>query len=153
MALHSTAFGGWPHWIWGGLRLWHIRPWRFGNLLQARAQRTISFANTVRCSSVCCSSVRRTTNMFAFYCWLFFDPCYKQRRRWGPSTTANIWELISNSKKAMENPSISIFYLIYHAVMMFMALIGVSTTAMMISQALEFAATGGAVFEEEVMTI
>ena len=53
----------------------------------------------------------------------------------------------------MENPSISIFYLIYHAVMMFMALIGVSTTAMMISQALEFAATGGAVFEEEVMTI
>ena len=33
---------------------------------------------------------------------------------------------------------------------MFMALIGVSTTAMMISQALEFAATGGAVFEDEV---
>ena len=38
---------------------------------------------------------------------------YKQRRRWGPSTTANIWELISNSKKAMQNPSISIFYLIH----------------------------------------
>ena len=75
---------------------------------------------------------------------------YKQRRRWGPSTTANIWELISNSKKAMSNPSISIFYLIYHGTMMFMALIGVSTTAMMISQALEFAATGGAVFEDEV---
>ena len=75
---------------------------------------------------------------------------YKQRRRWGPSTTANIWELITNAKKAMSNPSISVFYLIYHAVMMFMALIGVSTTAMMISQALEFAATGGAVFEDEV---
>ena len=75
---------------------------------------------------------------------------YKQRRRWGPSGTANTWELIKNAKIAMSNPSISVFYLIYHAFLMFTALVAVSTTAMTISQALEFAATAGGVSEDEV---
>ena len=74
---------------------------------------------------------------------------YKQRRRWGPSTTANIWELIKNRSVATKNRSISSFYVFYHAVSMFMSLIGLSTTCLMISQALEFAATGGAVFAED----
>ena len=74
---------------------------------------------------------------------------YKQRRRWGPSTTANIWELISNRSLATKNRSISSFYVIYHAICMFMSLIGLSTTCLMIAQALEFAATGGTVFSED----
>ena len=39
---------------------------------------------------------------------------YKQRRRWGPSTTANIWELIVNRSKAVKgNSYISNGYILY----------------------------------------
>ena len=63
---------------------------------------------------------------------------YKQRRRWGPSTTANIYELISRFQLARKNRNISIFYIFYHAVSMGLSLLGPATTALMVAQGFEF---------------
>jgi len=50
---------------------------------------------------------------------------YKQRRRWGPSTTANIWELIVNRKAAVKgNAYISNGYILYQFLIMIFSLIG-----------------------------
>jgi hypothetical protein len=59
-----------------------------------------------------------------------------QRRRWGPSTTANVWELIQNQKEARKNnPYISLPYVVYHMMMLVFSQIGVSTTIMMVAEA------------------
>ena len=61
---------------------------------------------------------------------------YKQRRRWGPSTTANVWELILSQRQARKNnPYISMPYIIYHLLMLIFSQIGVSTTIMMVAEA------------------
>ena len=61
---------------------------------------------------------------------------YKQRRRWGPSTTANVWELIRNQREARKNnPYISMPYILYHLFMLIFSQIGVSTTIMMVAEA------------------
>ncbi|CAG5082997.1 Oidioi.mRNA.OKI2018_I69.PAR.g10253.t1.cds [Oikopleura dioica] len=61
---------------------------------------------------------------------------YKQRRRWGPSTTANIWNLVAQQKLARSsNPYISVPYILYQFTVMVFALIGVSTTMMMVAEA------------------
>ena len=61
---------------------------------------------------------------------------YKQRRRWGPSTTANVWELILCQKQARKNnPYISMPYIVYHLMMLIFSQIGVSTTIMMVAEA------------------
>ena len=61
---------------------------------------------------------------------------YKQRRRWGPSTTANIWELIKNQKIARKNnPYISGPYILYQFTVLIFSMIGLSTTIMMIAEA------------------
>ena len=61
---------------------------------------------------------------------------YKQRRRWGPSTTANIWNLVAQQKLARRsNPYISVPYILYQFTVMTFALIGVSTTMMMVAEA------------------
>ena len=67
---------------------------------------------------------------------------FKQRRRWGPSTSANIYELISRSQLARQNRNISIFYVWYHAISMGLSFLGPATTAMMVSQGFEFALRG-----------
>ena len=60
-----------------------------------------------------------------------------KRRRWGPSTTANVWEMIKNQQEARKNNSyISMPYVIYHFAMLIFSLIGVSTTIMMVAEAL-----------------
>ena len=61
---------------------------------------------------------------------------YKQRRRWGPSTTANIWQLIKNQKRARKNnPYISLPYILYQLLVLIFSLVGLSTTVMMIAEA------------------
>ena len=61
------------------------------------------------------------------------DTFYKQRRRWGPSTTANIWELIVNRKAAVKNNAyISNGYILYQFLLIIFSLIGLSTTVMMV---------------------
>ena len=61
---------------------------------------------------------------------------YKQRRRWGPSTTANIWNLVAQQKLARRSNSyISVPYIVYQFTVMTFALIGVSTTMMMVAEA------------------
>ena len=61
----------------------------------------------------------------------------EKRRRWGPSTTANVWEMIKNQAEARKNNSyISMPYVIYHFAMLIFSLIGVSTTIMMVAEAL-----------------
>ena len=43
-----------------------------------------------------------------------FDEFYNQRRRWMPSTMANIMDLLMSWRRTIEvNPNISIFYIIY----------------------------------------
>ena len=67
----------------------------------------------------------------------------KQRRRWGPSTTANIWELIVNRKKAVAgNAYISNGYILYQFLIMIFSLIGLSTTVLIVAEALLMAAPG-----------
>ena len=62
---------------------------------------------------------------------------YKQRRRWGPSTTANIWELIVNRKNAVAgNAYISNGYILYQFLIMIFSLIGLSTTVLIVAEAL-----------------
>ncbi|CBY40705.1 unnamed protein product, partial [Oikopleura dioica] len=62
---------------------------------------------------------------------------YKQRRRWGPSTTANIWNLVAEQKTARKsNPYISVPYIMYQFTVLVFSLIGVSTTMMMVAEAL-----------------
>ena len=61
---------------------------------------------------------------------------YKQRRRWGPSTTANIWQLIKKQKRARKNnPYISFPYILYQLLVLIFSLVGLSTTVMMIAEA------------------
>ena len=61
---------------------------------------------------------------------------YKQRRRWGPSTTANIWQLIKKQKRARKNnPYISLPYIMYQLLVLIFSLVGLSTTVMMIAEA------------------
>ena len=67
---------------------------------------------------------------------------FKQRRRWGPSTTANIYELIDRTSLARRNRNISVFYIFYHAVSMFLSLLGPATTTMMVAQGFEFGLRG-----------
>ena len=61
---------------------------------------------------------------------------YKQRRRWGPSTTANVYQMILNQAQARkQNDYISFAYIFYHILMLIFSLIGVSTTLMMVAEA------------------
>jgi len=58
-----------------------------------------------------------------------FDTYYKQRRRWGPSTTANIWELIKNKDIAVKsNAYISRGYIAYQFFLLIFSVVGLSTT-------------------------
>ena len=63
---------------------------------------------------------------------------YKQRRRWGPSTAVNIFELISKSELAVaRNPYITRMYVFYQLMILVLSTVGISCTIMVIWEALE----------------
>nr|AYU70919.1 chitin synthase 2 [Cryptolestes ferrugineus] len=62
-----------------------------------------------------------------------FNEFYNQRRRWMPSTIANIFDLLSDSKRTIErNENISMLYIIYQIVLMIGTVIGPGTIFLML---------------------
>ena len=72
------------------------------------------------------------------YCPTEFDEFFKQRRRWIPSTVANLITLISESGIITRgNDSISIPYILFQAVMVFSTSISPATVILVIAAGLE----------------
>lgn len=72
------------------------------------------------------------------YCPQEFSEFYKQRRRWIPSTVANLMMLISESKIiTRKNDSISILFIIYQILIMFSTAIAPATVILIISAGIE----------------
>ena len=68
-----------------------------------------------------------------------FGEFFKQRRRWGPSTVFNIYDLISNTNRTRGlNDSISLFYIIYQAVLQVSSFLALATVTMIIQGSFEF---------------
>ena len=61
-----------------------------------------------------------------------FEEFYKQRRRWIPSTIANLVEVISNFTKITKNDSITILFIIYEFLIIFSSLISPATIILII---------------------
>merc|ERR1712141_418667 len=69
-----------------------------------------------------------------------FDEFYNQRRRWMPSTIANIADLLSDAKNVVrKNEDISYLYIIYQIMLMITTLLGPGMIFLMIVGALPFA--------------
>ena len=69
-----------------------------------------------------------------------FDEFFNQRRRWMPSTIANIFDLLTDYKHVVEsNPDISIFYIIYQSMIMVGTVLGPGTIFLMLVGALQAA--------------
>ncbi|XP_062569276.1 chitin synthase chs-2-like [Saccostrea cucullata] len=65
-----------------------------------------------------------------------FNEYFNQRKRWGPSTLANIMSLLQDSKNTVKtNSNISWLYIFYQASLMAATLIGPATILMMIAGA------------------
>ena len=63
---------------------------------------------------------------------------FKQRRRWGPSTAVNIFELITKSKQAVANNNyITILYIGYQLLFLVLQSIGICCTMLIMWEALE----------------
>jgi chitin synthase len=81
------------------------------------------------------------------HCPTEFEEFFKQRRRWIPSTLANLLMLVSEFKSVTKgNDSISILYILFQVVMIFSTAISPATVILIISAGLEtfnipFAAT------------
>ncbi|KAK3091198.1 hypothetical protein FSP39_017898 [Pinctada imbricata] len=57
-----------------------------------------------------------------------FKEFFNQRRRWMPSTMANIWDLLaSHSRTTKKNRDISYFFIIYQFILFFSSILGPST--------------------------
>jgi cellulose synthase/poly-beta-1,6-N-acetylglucosamine synthase-like glycosyltransferase len=57
-----------------------------------------------------------------------FNEFYNQRRRWVPSTMANIFDLLSDARRITKiNSNISMPYIIYQIILMFGTIIGPGT--------------------------
>ena len=68
------------------------------------------------------------------YCPTEFDEYFKQRRRWIPSTIANLMTLISESKIiTTNNDSISIIFILYQILIMFSTAISPATVILVIA--------------------
>ncbi|XP_034321523.2 chitin synthase chs-2 isoform X2 [Magallana gigas] len=66
-----------------------------------------------------------------------FDEFFNQRKRWGPSTLANILALLQEGDKIVDvNPNISWLYIIYLGSLMVSTIIGPATILMLIAGAL-----------------
>ena len=69
-----------------------------------------------------------------------FDEFFNQRRRWMPSTIANIFDLLQDYKHVVaSNPDISIFYIIYQSMIMVGTVLGPGTIFLMLVGALQAA--------------
>lgn len=72
------------------------------------------------------------------YCPIEFDEFYKQRRRWIPSTVANLFMLVSESNLITRgNDSISILYIIFQCIMIFSTAISPATVVLVIAAGLQ----------------
>ena len=72
------------------------------------------------------------------YCPETFDEFYKQRRRWVPSTIANLLLLISKAKNITSaNNSVSWLFIIFQAVMVFSTAISPATVILIIASGLQ----------------
>ena len=66
-----------------------------------------------------------------------FKEFYNQRRRWMPSTIANIMDLLSDYKRVIKNnDDISIFYIVYQIMMMVGTVLGPGSIYLMLAGAL-----------------
>ncbi|KAI8497118.1 chitin synthase I [Branchiostoma belcheri] len=69
-----------------------------------------------------------------------FKEFFNQRRRWGPSTMANVMDLLLDGRRTAKiNSSISNLYIIYQMAMMISSVLGPATVCMMIAGALTYA--------------
>ncbi|XP_046564336.1 chitin synthase chs-2-like [Haliotis rubra] len=67
-----------------------------------------------------------------------FNEFFNQRRRWTPSTLANIMDLLASSKVTVaRNPNISFLYIIYQIAMMAGTVLGPGTVIMMIAGSIQ----------------
>ena len=72
------------------------------------------------------------------YCPVEFDEFFKQRRRWIPSTVANLWLLVSQGKKmASNNESIGWLFIIYQTFIILSTMIAPATVILIISSGLQ----------------
>lgn len=66
-----------------------------------------------------------------------FNEFYNQRRRWVPSTMANIFDLLSDAKRITKiNNNISMPYIVYQIILMFGTIIGPGTIFLMMVSAI-----------------
>jgi chitin synthase len=66
-----------------------------------------------------------------------FNEFYNQRRRWVPSTMANIFDLLSDANRITKvNNNISMPYIIYQVILMFGTIIGPGTIFLMMVSAI-----------------
>ena len=66
------------------------------------------------------------------FCPETFEEFYKQRRRWIPSTIANLGVVISSYKEITKNNSITIFFILYEFLIVFSSLISPATVILII---------------------
>lgn len=67
-----------------------------------------------------------------------FNEFFNQRRRWTPSTFANILDLLSTGRAtAKRNQNISILYILYQAGLMFSSIVGPATILLMVVSAFD----------------
>lgn len=66
-----------------------------------------------------------------------FNEFYNQRRRWVPSTMANIFDLLSDAKITKVNNNISSLYVFYQSILMFGTFIGPGTIFLMMVSAIQ----------------
>ncbi|XP_078574100.1 uncharacterized protein LOC144860632 isoform X1 [Branchiostoma floridae x Branchiostoma japonicum] len=73
------------------------------------------------------------------YCPEEFDEFFKQRRRWTPSTLANLVLLIRTwGEGRMKNQNVSVFFILYQACLLFSTLIGPATCILIVSGGVEY---------------
>ena len=69
-----------------------------------------------------------------------FNEFFNQRRRWIPSTVANLMELMANAKKiAFNNDSISLLFILYQLIIIFSTAITPGTVILVVSSGLQSA--------------
>lgn len=74
------------------------------------------------------------------YCPDSFDEFYKQRRRWMPSTMANLTELCTNAGEVIaNNDAVSILFILYQAAMVFSTIIAPGTVILVMAAGISYA--------------
>ncbi|GBP49027.1 Chitin synthase chs-2 [Eumeta japonica] len=71
------------------------------------------------------------------HCPEHFDEFFNQRRRWVPSTIANIFDLLADAKRTVKvNDNISTLYIMYQVLLMFGTIFGPGTIFLMLTGAM-----------------